>query len=116
MIPALDKVKAVLEPLGRPVVLSRIPPQVGQPTFCLLLSKVEPQGIARMRLWTVDVYTLTPRTEPSDADDELESVLAAALDVLDKAQPMRWAEAERGTANEAFHSFKITVQLTLQEV
>lgn len=115
MSAALGEVRDTLLPIGHPVLLSRLPEHAGKPQYAVFVEKVEPQGTGRMRRWTLAVYCLTAKSDPDDADTNLDQILNAALDELDKNTHLHWTEAERGTANDSFNSFKISLWLVMAE-
>lgn len=115
MATARQAVLDVLTPLGYPVGSSRLPEQIGSPELTVFTSKVEPAGTGRTRRWTLDVYVLTPKTDPVSADDDLDAVLARVLDAIDKDRRMHWTETERGTANDSYQSHKVSLWLLMTE-
>lgn len=112
---ARQVLKDVLTPLGHPIISSRLPDQIAELSYAIGTREVAPQGTARQRLWTLDLYVLSPLSEPAAADDDLDAALVEVFGALDQSDPIAWTGAERGTAAESFNSFRITVTIIMQE-
>lgn len=113
MASASDHLKSVLDPIGYPVLQGRLPESAAGPQYAIFADRVEPEGTGRMRRWTLSVYVLVGKADPSQADTVLLSALTSALNALDKDTGLNWTESERGTTDEKFHSFKITVYVII---
>lgn len=114
MATPLETLTAALEPTGMPV-LGKVPSNVTKPTIVLGIERLEPGGIGRQRRWTIAVSVLSAIADPEGADLDLEAAVGKVLDAIDKAQPVRWTQAESGAINDAFNAIKISVEILTQE-
>lgn len=84
----------------------------GRPRIMLHTARVQPGGSLGLRRHELVVWLLDPMTEPGAVDDALDANLSILLDALDAHPLLAWTEAERGTLDESFPGYRIT--LTLQ--
>lgn len=104
--------KAVLPAGWRVSGYPREPITVRNPTVLLWQSAVVPflAGDEPTYRCSVELWLLTPVTDPVKADDALDDILDDLLSALDAYPALTWDRAERSTLNEKYHGYRITAE------
>lgn len=68
-----------------------------------------PGGALGLRQLEAVVWLIVPELDPELVDDELDARLATLLDVLDSSPVLAWSEAERGTLDESYPGYRVTL-------
>jgi hypothetical protein len=100
LLPDVDVVAYArnLDSLDRPTVMVAIHTVTPLPT----------PGVG-FRTYTFELYVMTPLTTPGDADDELDATLEDLLAALDDTGQLGWSDARRGTYEDAWPAYVVTV-------
>lgn len=114
---ARTRVATALSAVSRPgLLVSDYPRMVDQPVgelAAVMVDRVDPADVAcpDTRV-TCLVYLVVPITEPSQAWDQLDQLLDAALDALRVARGVTWTGVETAVWADTHPAYRLTVEVT----
>lgn len=91
---------------------ARVLDTVKKPGACILWTSKRDRLIARGTEWFQDevtLWVLTATDKPADIEDDLDACLLAVMEALEPQASFYWHSAERGTLNDQFDGYRLTV-------